>query len=153
MKIPAIVTALWAIPATIALFAWSFRCVFYLWDNESSLDRITDSNNFWFIPKYSNGSLFEEASGALRGGFAIMNEPIHYTPDRIHFVAGAVLGVLCVGNLAFGNTLKTTRDTKKRPHPYAKYHKTLGWIFVYVFVINQAALGYTLFWIGMLPST
>lgn len=67
MKVPGIVTALWAIPLTVAYCSWALRRS-YLYTG--SVEGLAASNEMWFIPKYAaNGTIFEEASQALTGAY------------------------------------------------------------------------------------
>ena len=138
MKAPSTISAtyVWAAPLAIAYTAWSVhRSYLFTGDKIDKIDEIAQSNDFWFIPKYSNGTIFREASDALKGAYEGFYLPDHLLPNRLHIYICTICGSLVISNL----------------YSRSFYHKQLGWIFVYLYAVNQLIMAYVLFYIGMLP--
>ena len=104
IDIPSTLTYAWAVPGTVFLMYWALERSYTF---TMPLERIKIANEkFGFIPIYSNGTLFQEASEALTGAYSAFFDTKRYIPDRLHIWSCLIMSFLIVGNLAFGDQVR-----------------------------------------------
>ncbi|CAB9499880.1 expressed unknown protein [Seminavis robusta] len=129
---------------------WSLeRCYHFL----LPLDSISAVNNWIFLPHHRNGTIWGEGGDGFYGFYGLWyQDDLRFYTIRIHVFCATVSGILVAMNLFFGKELATTRRTTGKPHPGAPIHKTLGWVTVYLSVINLVTSFYVLWGMGMLGA-
>lgn len=148
VQIPTAVTLAWSIPAALWLIFWILERSYSF---ALPLDAMTQMTDAIFMVRHANGTVATDVSQTLKGAYAEMFKPERYVNDRVHIYVSAVVGLLVLWNLWWGDQVRIIKAQQGKNHPYVRLHYNVGWLAMYGMIINQLSLGYVLFIQRMLP--